>query len=146
MKFLRYKTFGAKIKKLAAALVLSLSTFPVVAQTVSFTIDQVEAGKKIYDLNCASCHGMDLEGAAVIPGLADSTFAAKWSGAELNNLATDLRRMPPGNQSQLGDPDYQALAAYILAFNGAEAANIVALDLDSGLLLPQLTESNSELS
>ena len=146
MKFLRYKTFGARLQKIAAAIVFSLSTFSVIAQTVSFTNDQVEAGKEIYDLNCASCHGMNLEGAAVIPGLADSTFAAKWSGAELNNLATDLRRMPPGNQSILVDADYQALTAYILAFNGVEAANIIALDLDSGLLLPQLNESNSELS
>ena len=126
MKFLRYKTFDARLQKIAAAIVFSLSTFSVIAQTVSFTNDQVEAGKEIYDLNCASCHGMNLEGAAVIPGLADSTFAAKWSGAELNNLATDLRRMPPGNQSILVDADYQALTAYILAFNGVEAANIIA--------------------
>jgi len=53
-----------------AALAQSILVFPpsVFAQstdpqTVSYTQAQAVAGKITYDINCASCHGVNLEGA-----------------------------------------------------------------------------------
>ena len=111
---------------------------------MNFSEEQVSRGKQLYEINCATCHGINLEGAAVIPGLADSTFINKWSGAPLGNLAIELRQMPPGNQSMLGEEDYQSITAYILAFNGvtySEAASIGGLDFGSGLTLPEFISS-----
>lgn len=118
------------------------------AQTISFTVDQVATGKQLYDLNCASCHGTNMEGAAVIPGLADPSFGAKWSGASLGNFAIELRQMPPGNQADLSDAEYQALTAYILAFNGISPSETLVdggLDFSADLSFPILAETNSDL-
>ena len=117
---------------------------PAFSQIVNFSEEQVSRGKQLYEINCATCHGVHLEGAAVIPGLADNTFINKWSGAPLGNLAIELRQMPPGNQSMLSEEDYQSITAYILAFNGvtySEVASIGGLDLDAELTLPQFVSS-----
>ncbi|SVA42248.1 uncharacterized protein METZ01_LOCUS95102, partial [marine metagenome] len=87
-------------------------------ETISFTGPQVVEGKAAYEINCAACHGLDLEGAAVVPNLSGESFATKWSAAPLNEFAIELRQMPPGGDSRLEDEDYAAIAAYILSFNG----------------------------
>ena len=99
---------------LAALLLLGLQQLsPAYAQTLSFTETQVAEGNELYSLNCASCHGINLEGAAVIPGLSGASFSAKWSEAPLENLATELRQMPPGNQASLSDDDYKSILSLI---------------------------------
>jgi alcohol dehydrogenase (cytochrome c) len=118
------------------------------AQILSFSEVQVQAGKQVYDLNCASCHGVNMEGAAVIPSLSDASFASKWSEAPLEQLARDLQRMPPGNQDALSLENYGQLAAYVLSNNGvASASNDQGNDLDiqASLRLPQLVENPREL-
>ena len=72
---------------LAVLLIASLQQVSVRAQTLSFTQTQVAEGKELYDINCASCHGVSLEGAAVIPSLSGASFNAKWSEAPLKNLS-----------------------------------------------------------
>ena len=129
---------------LGVAFINFLGATSIFSQIVNFSEEQVSRGKQLYEINCATCHGINLEGAAVIPGLADSTFINKWSGAPLGNLAIELRQMPPGNQSMLGEEDYQSITAYILAFNGvtySEAASIGGLDFGSGLTLPEFVSS-----
>ena len=91
-------------------------------ETVNYTDPQAVAGKLTYERNCASCHGVNLEGAAVVPNLSGDVFTAKWSGAPLQELATALRQMPPGSTDGLNERTYEELAAYILAFNGILAA------------------------
>ena len=113
----------------------------VSAQTVSFTDAQVSAGKLNYDINCASCHGVNLEGAAVVPALSGNTFANKWSEAAIGSLAIELRQMPPGNTASLNESDYARLAAYILAFNGVAAAP----DLDANQLSLQSNSTVPDL-
>ena len=130
---------------LAAFLLLGLQQLsPAYAQTLSFTETQVAEGNELYSLNCASCHGINLEGAAVIPGLSGASFSAKWSEAPLENLATELRQMPPGNQASLSDDDYKSITAYIMAFNGiaySEAAEVEGLNFESELRLPTFFNS-----
>ena len=112
-------------------------------QTVSYTEAQAVAGKITYDINCAACHGVNLEGAAVVPNLSGDGFAVKWSEAPLNELAIELQRMPPGNTGGLDPQDYEEIAAYILAFNGIEAdSNPLAAGVDFGApraLVPDLS-------
>lgn len=132
---------------LSIALSLSLLALPeiVTAQTVTFSEAQVQEGKQVYDLNCASCHGVNLEGAAVIPGLSDATFASKWSEAPLEQFARDLQRMPPGNQGAISEGNYRQLVAYILSNNGVASATddeTIDLGLQADLYLPQLIENS----
>ena len=118
------------------------------AQTVSFSEAQVQDGKLVYDLNCASCHGVNLEGAAVIPSLSDASFAAKWSDEPYEQLVRDLQRMPPGNQDALTAENYNQLTAYILSHNGVAATEndqANGLTRQSGLYLPQLIANPREL-
>ena len=101
------------------------------------------AGKLTYERNCASCHGVNLEGAAVVPNLSGDAFAAKWSGAPVEDLATELRQMPPGNTAGLDERAYEELAAYLLAFNGIPAAPETAantLRFRSDGVLPDITQ------
>ncbi|MDG2250147.1 MAG: PQQ-binding-like beta-propeller repeat protein [Gammaproteobacteria bacterium] len=132
---------------LSIALSLSLLALPeiVTAQTVTFSEAQVQEGKQVYDLNCASCHGVNLEGAAVIPGLSDATFASKWSEAPLEQFARDLQRMPPGNQDAISEENYRQLVAYILSNNGVASVTddeTIDLGLQADLYLPQLIENS----
>ena len=128
---------------LAPFIFLSAVTIAL-SQEVSFSEEQVSRGKQLYDINCATCHGINLEGAAVIPSLADSTFMNKWSSAPLSNFATELRQMPPGNQSLLNTDHYQSITAYILAANGvtySEVETTSGLDFDGPLIFPELISS-----
>ena len=111
------------------------------SETISFTDPQVAEGKAAYEINCAACHGLNLEGAAVVPNLSGESFATKWSAAPLNELAIELRQMPPGGDSRLDDEDYAAIAAYILSFNGVPAAPnapVNRLSLESDAVLTDL--------
>lgn len=144
----RMKVLVNRITLLPAALTLSLTTsFTAYAQPagelVNYTDWQAAAGRLTYERNCASCHGVNLEGAAVVPNLSGDAFAAKWSGAPLEDLATELRQMPPGNTAGLDERTYEALAAYILAFNGIPAAPDAAaniLHFQSNAVLPDMTQ------
>ena len=124
---------------LAVLLIASLQQVSVRAQTLSFTQTQVAEGKELYDINCASCHGVSLEGAAVIPSLSGASFNAKWSEAPLKNLAIELRQLPPGSQILLTEDNYKSITAYIMTFNGvaySESAAPGGLDFESELKLP----------
>jgi alcohol dehydrogenase (cytochrome c) len=135
------RSFG--IFLLAQLIFLSVAAVAF-SQEVSFSEEQVSLGKQLYDTNCATCHGVNLEGAAVIPSLADSTFMNKWSSAPLSNFAAELRQMPPGNQSMLNRDHYQSITAYILAANGVAFSEVAAtegLDFDGPLNFPELISS-----
>ena len=137
------------IAAFATTMILAHSSFipsvyaqATAGQTVSYTETQAVAGKLIYDVSCASCHGVNLEGAAVVPNLSGDGFAVKWSGAPVAELATKLRQMPPGGGG-LNEQAYEELAAYILAFNGVAANSNtppIQLGLQSGYLLPDMTD------
>ena len=144
----RMKVLVQNITLLSAGLALSLTASTghaqPVGEPVQYTGPQAAAGKLTYERNCASCHGVNLEGAAVVPNLSGDAFAAKWSGAPLENLATALRQMPPGNTAGLDERAYEALAAYLLAFNAIPAAPDATsntLRFQTNGVLPDMTQS-----
>jgi len=111
-------------------------------QTVTYTEAQASSGKQIYEVNCASCHGVNLEGAAVVPNLSGDDFAIRWSGELISQLVLQLQRMPPGPTTGLDEEDYQEIAAYILAYNGVSPDSdslASGVDFQSNSLLPDMT-------
>ena len=124
---------------LAVLFIVSLQQVSVHAQTLSFTQTQVAEGKEFCDIHYASCHGVSLEGAAVIPSLSGASFNAKWSEAPLKNLAIELRQMPPGSQTLITENAYKSITASIMTFNGfahSESAAAGGVDFESELKLP----------
>jgi len=122
---------------------LGISAQLVAQQTATFTQAQATAGQQVYEVNCASCHGVNLEGAAVMPDLSGEDFAIRWSGMPINQLASQLRRMPPGSSAGLSDEDYENIAAYILAHNGVSPdADILTsgIDFQSNDVLPNMAD------
>jgi alcohol dehydrogenase (cytochrome c) len=85
-----------------------------------FTQAQADRGRRIFGAFCASCHGVDLEG-AVGPELAGPDFSAKWS--QPDRSAQDLydlirTTMPKPAAGTLAESSYLQVLAYLLSRNG----------------------------
>lgn len=98
------------------------------ASIVSFSAAQAVSGKSGYDQHCASCHGFDLEGFGLIPGLNGSYFSGRWGDKTADQLASNVRRMPPAEEESLDRSEYTEILAYILEQNGIPASNEVLTD------------------
>ncbi len=108
--------------------VLWLSGFGVLAQeqsfftggaAVSLTAEQASRGKAVYDGNCGSCHGTNLDNGAFGPPLRGSAFKMHWSSQSANALFTYIAtKMPPAGPAGLTDRAYSDVEAYILRANG----------------------------
>ncbi len=88
-----------------------------------YTQAQFTRGEGIYAERCASCHGRELEGFGLVPGLGGELFAERWVGRPLTDLLADIRRMPPGEENTLAASDHGELLAFILGRNGVAAAD-----------------------
>lgn len=89
----------------------------VVAYAHSLSLDdaQIEAGKAIYDANCALCHGPDGKLAAN----ADFSNLQWLVSRSLDELAISVRQgkgMMPGFEGQIADADVYASLAYVRTF------------------------------
>jgi mono/diheme cytochrome c family protein len=105
---------------LAVAVCVSAAT-PSAAQTgPSFTAEQVERGRSIYNQNCQECHGSTLDnGEFGGPPLKGGYFTNHWgsgSVADLTGYAKAL--MPPDRPGRLTDQTYTDVVAYLLSNNG----------------------------
>ena len=95
---------------------------PVRAQGPAFTEAQAASGRAVYRQQCASCHGAELEGQHLAPGLTGERFDRTWRGKPASALMFHLRRMPPNTSAAggLGDETYANVLAYLLQANGQE--------------------------
>ena len=76
-------------------------------------------GKAVYDNNCGSCHGANLDNGAFGPPLRGSAFKMHWSSQSANALFTYIAtKMPPAAPARLSDRAYSDVEAYILRANG----------------------------
>jgi cytochrome c5 len=92
----------------------TLQISPAAAE--GFTAAQAEAGKPLYESNCAQCHGFKLEGPDA-PGLVGADVMSNWSTAGgLHDFI--VVAMPPSAPGQLGEETYLNIIAYIMSFNG----------------------------
>ena len=123
---------------------LALLTAPVLAQqdgqlTAGFTAGQAEQGAVLYEEQCASCHGYNLEGFELAPSLSGNFFSRRWGDGPVAALAANVQRMPPTQVGGLGAQANTQLLAYLLQQNGVEAGS-AALPEDlaalNGLTIP----------
>ncbi len=121
-----------------------LTGFGIVAQAQSFftsgaavslTAEQASRGKAVYDDNCASCHGGNLDDGQFGPPLRGSAFKTHWSSQSGDALFSYIAaRMPPTAPAGLSNRAYSDVEAYILRANGVAAG--------SSELAPPRTQSN----
>lgn len=120
-----------KSATLASLLLLLAGTAS--AQTLSFTQEQVDAGKATYREICQICHGSSLANGQFGTPLKGSFFTDKWKGKNLGELVTFVfEKMPPDNLMSLTPEQYVSSVAYILSRNDVAAASApMATDIES---------------
>ena len=105
----------------AAALVVVAGTQVVLrAQgTVSagvYTEAQAKRGAGLYTEQCAACHGDDLKGNDIIPGLTGDTFTGNWQGKSVGDLYDKIQMtMPALNPGSLTPAQTADLIAQMLS-------------------------------
>ena len=83
-----------------------------------YTEDQVKKGAALYKEQCAACHGDDLAGNDIIPGLTGDTFAANWMGKSLGEFYEKINlTMPALDPGSLTGDQTAEIIAVILSAN-----------------------------
>ncbi len=125
---------------LALSLLLVVHSPVANAQTLTFTQQQVDAGKATYREVCQICHGSSLANGQFGTPLKGSFFTDKWKGKSLAELVTFVfEKMPPDNLKSLAPEQYVSAVAYILSRNDiAVSGTPMSTDKNSlgGVMLP----------
>jgi mono/diheme cytochrome c family protein len=90
-----------------------------------YTEDQAKRGEGLYSQYCASCHGPDLAGGEMAPGLTGGEFSSNWNDLSLGELFERMRvSMPqnsPGSLSRQQNADILAFVLYKSNFPAGQA-------------------------
>lgn len=87
----------------------------------TFTAAQAEQGKSAYTLNCAGCHGQNLDDGEFAPPVKGASFLQQWGGKPADGVFTYISsKMPPSNRGGLGEQTYVGILAYLLSANGLQ--------------------------
>ena len=99
-----------------------------------FTEAQAERGRAAYGAHCAECHGEELRGDEMAPGLTGVAFRFRWRGLKVADIYDSVQStMPPEEPGTLGDQRYIDIVAFLLSANGYPAGDR-ELAADSKLL------------
>jgi mono/diheme cytochrome c family protein len=80
-----------------------------------YTIDQAKRGEKLYAEKCSSCHGPDMNGGEMAPGLTGGEFTSNWNDLSLGDLFERMRiSMPQNAPGSLSRQDNADILSYIL--------------------------------
>jgi S-disulfanyl-L-cysteine oxidoreductase SoxD len=83
-----------------------------------YTEDQAKQGQALYNGNCASCHGDQLNGGEMAPPLAGGEFLSNWNQLTVGDLFDRIKTgMPPSDPGKLGKEPKATIVAYILQMN-----------------------------
>ena len=83
-----------------------------------YTMEQSKKGAALYKEQCAACHGEDLVGNDIIPGLTGDTFATNWTGKSLGEFYEKINlTMPALNPGSLTGDQTAEIIALILSTN-----------------------------
>jgi len=84
----------------------------------AYTDAQAARGKDLYSKECGSCHGPELTGGEMAPGLAGGEFLAGWDGLTLGDLFERIRiSMPQNAPGSLSGQVNADILSFILASN-----------------------------
>ncbi|MEE2964664.1 MAG: cytochrome c [Acidobacteriota bacterium] len=87
-----------------------------------YTAEQAQRGAPLYEQSCAECHGSDLTGGEMAPGLAGSEFAWNWNGLSVGDLFERVRiSMPQGEPSTVSRQDKADILAFMFERSGFPA-------------------------
>ena len=83
---------------------------------------QAQRGEPLYQQYCASCHGPDMSGGEMAPGLAGGEFSANWNDLTLGQLFERMRTsMPQNNPGSLSRQQNADILAFVLRKGSAPA-------------------------
>ena len=83
-----------------------------------YTIDQAARGESSYRAQCASCHGVSLEGSDDAPPLTGRDFTDDWNCSNIADLFEKIQYTMPANRpGQLTEPQIAEILSYILKVN-----------------------------
>ena len=83
-----------------------------------FTSAQARRGRRVYNQNCASCHGQGLRGGEMAPSVAGSDFIVFWTEVPVGTLFERIKlTMPEDGPGRLSDQEYTDVVAYMLDRN-----------------------------
>ncbi len=95
-----------------------------VQETTSSTLDgvfssaQARRGRRVYNQNCASCHGQGLRGGEMAPSVAGSDFIVFWTEIPVGALFERIKMtMPEDGPGRLSDEEYTDVVAFMLDRN-----------------------------
>jgi S-disulfanyl-L-cysteine oxidoreductase SoxD len=99
-----------------------------------YTEAQARRGAPLYETSCAECHGSDLAGLEMAPGLLGGEFAWNWNGLTMGDLFERVRvSMPQADPRSVSRADKADILAYLLAANGFPAGDDELGSRTSGL-------------
>ncbi len=105
----------------AALLITAAAVFSQTSRSVwegVFTADQAKAGQQLYSDECASCHGLALNGGESAPPLAGGEFLSNWNGLTVGDLFDRIRTtMPADRPGHLNREQTANILAHILSVN-----------------------------
>jgi quinoprotein glucose dehydrogenase len=83
-----------------------------------YTTEQAKRGEALYASNCASCHGIALNGGESAPPLMGGEFLANWNGLTVGDLFDRIRTtMPADGPGKLNRQQNADILAHILRVN-----------------------------
>lgn len=83
-----------------------------------YTEAQSKRGEALYRQNCASCHGVALEGIETAGPLTGARFTANWNGVTVGDLFDRVRvSMPHDRPGTLSRQQTADVLAYVFSFN-----------------------------
>jgi mono/diheme cytochrome c family protein len=80
-----------------------------------YTAEQAKRGEDLYQQHCAACHGAEMAGGEMAPGLTGGEFAANWNDLTIGDLFERIRiSMPQNNPGSLSRQENADVLAFIL--------------------------------
>lgn len=80
-----------------------------------YTVEQAARGESLFADKCSSCHGPDMNGGEMAPGLVGSSFTSNWNDLTLGDLFDRIRvSMPQNDPGSLSRQENADILAFIL--------------------------------
>jgi S-disulfanyl-L-cysteine oxidoreductase SoxD len=84
-----------------------------------YTAEQAKRGEILYAQTCVRCHGSDLNGGEIAPGLNNAEFKSNWSGLTVDDLLERIKvSMPQNDPGSLSRQQTADILAFVLSKNG----------------------------